>query len=271
MYEPRQDIFISHASADKQEYIYPLTQALSIRDVTFWLDDVEIHWGDTLAGMINAGLRTSQFAVLCLSANFIRRPWPEAEMSAALAMQNTAGSKTVLPLILNSKDDVLRQYPLIAGLAYREFSDGPDRLAGEISLLVGSKEKKANEITVTVESAHTGKLCHLRTPKRASVRWLATKAQSGLELKDTFRVAEFVEFHIRWVLVDVKAENEWLQMPREMQRKIHAIVASTDAEFKVGNGRTRLEELDVADGTIFHLYVIEDEDYDLEELVYAAT
>lgn len=42
MKEPRQDIFISHASADKQQYIYPLTQALSVQDVTFWLDDVEI-------------------------------------------------------------------------------------------------------------------------------------------------------------------------------------------------------------------------------------
>lgn len=265
MDEPRQDVFISHASADKHDYIYPVTEALAVLDVTFWLDEVEIHWGDSLMGMINAGLRTSQCALLCLSQNFMRRPWPEAEMSAALAIQNTSGTKTVLPLILNSKDDVRRHYPLIAALAYREFSDGPDKLAGEISRMVGSKDKKANEIIVTVEGVDTGKLCHLRVPRRASVRWLAAKAQNGLEVEDTFRVGAFAEFHLRWVLVDVKAEHEWLGMSRRNQRKIHALVASGNTTRKADRGRTRLDEIDVVDRTIFHLYAIEDEDFDLPQ------
>lgn len=213
--------------------------------------------------MINSGLRTSQFALLCFSANFIRRPWPELEMSAVLAMQNAIGRKIVLPLILNSKDEVLRHYSLIAGITFRQFIDGPDNLADEISLIVGSKDQKAGEITVTVESVHTGKLCHLRAPKRASVRWLATKAQSGLGVADSFRVNDFAEFHVRWVLVDVKAERASLQMSRKDQRKIHALVAPSDATLKVGSERTRLEELDVADGIIFHLYAIEDENFEL--------
>jgi len=104
MYESKQDLFLSHASADKEEYVFPLTESLSARDITYWLDDAEISWGDSVVGKINEGLRDSQFALLCLSENFLLRPWPEAEMSAVLSIQNTKGIKSVLPLILNSKD-----------------------------------------------------------------------------------------------------------------------------------------------------------------------
>ncbi len=33
-----QDVFISHASQDKQEYVLPLVTALSSKGVTYWLD-----------------------------------------------------------------------------------------------------------------------------------------------------------------------------------------------------------------------------------------
>ena len=118
------DIFISHASADRPQYIYPLTDALVARDITFWLDEIEIGWGDNLVGKINEGLRAAKFALVCLSQNFLRRPWPEAEISSMLALQTSSGVKRVLPLILNSKDEVIQQYPLLAPLIYREFSDG---------------------------------------------------------------------------------------------------------------------------------------------------
>jgi hypothetical protein len=40
-----QDIFISHASLDKQNYILPLESALTTYGVSFWLDNIEIGWG----------------------------------------------------------------------------------------------------------------------------------------------------------------------------------------------------------------------------------
>ena len=68
-----QDLFISHASEDKPQYVYPLTKALSAHQVTFWLDEAEIRWGDSLVGKINEGLRETRFALLCLSHNFLKR------------------------------------------------------------------------------------------------------------------------------------------------------------------------------------------------------
>jgi hypothetical protein len=94
------DLFISHAGADKVRYIDALADAFARRGISFWLDSFEIAFGDNIALRLNEGLRESQFVLLCLSRNFLRRPWPETELAAALAMQNARGVKRVLPVIL---------------------------------------------------------------------------------------------------------------------------------------------------------------------------
>ena len=73
-------------------------------------------------------------------------------MSSVLSLQYSDGVKRVLPLILNSKDDVLRHYPLIAGIAFREFGAEPEKIASEISQITRPKEMAKDEIYVTVES-----------------------------------------------------------------------------------------------------------------------
>lgn len=263
MDEPNQDVFISHAGADKP-YVRPLADALASHEVTFWLDEIDISWGDSVVSKINDGFRTSQFVLLCLSENFMRRPWPEAEMTAVLAIQNTNGVKRVLPLILNSREQVFHQYPLLAGLAYREFSEGPNKIATEIAALTkshGKIQKEAGEIAITVEGVHTGKLCRLRTPKRASVKWLASKAQAGLDVQNALPVGPFTEFRIRWVLVDVQAEAEWEELPRHIKRRTHAVVATQSGSKFAFSDRERLADLGVRDEIVFHLYAIEDEEY----------
>jgi hypothetical protein len=262
MKEPNQDIFISHASADKKQFVYPLTEALSVHNVTFWLDDAQIVWGDSVVGRINEGLRGSQLALLCLSQNFLRRPWPESEMAAVLSIQNSNGAKRALPLILNSKEEVLNHYPLIAGMSYREFTYGPDQLASEIASMVERTTHDADEISITVEGVHTGKVCRLKAPRRASVKWLAKMAQSGMEAQDAFQVGPFGVFHVRWVLVDVEVESKWLEMSRSQQRDVYALVESDDGPRQASDPRERLQTLGVRDGTVFHLYAIEDEDFD---------
>ena len=152
--ESTQDLFISHAWQDKEQYIRPLTEALAERDITFWLDNLEIAWGDSIVMKINEGLATSNFVLLCLSQAFLHRPWPESELGATLSIQNNSDIKRVLPLILNGKDEILARYPLLAGLAYREFSVGTSILADEISTICGHSPREG-EIHLTVESVHT--------------------------------------------------------------------------------------------------------------------
>ncbi len=39
------DIFISHASEDKEQIVLPLVRALDAAAITYWLDGAEIGWG----------------------------------------------------------------------------------------------------------------------------------------------------------------------------------------------------------------------------------
>ena len=154
----QQDFFISHASEDKEQYIEPLARELSRRRLTYWLDTIEMSWGDLLALKINEGLAGSKHIVLCLSANFLDRPWPQAEMNAALTMQNKYGVKKVLPLILNSKELILQKYPIIGGLVYREFSEGIYKIGAGLASLATKSSVPEGHIRVRVESIHTGQI-----------------------------------------------------------------------------------------------------------------
>ena len=226
------------------------------------MDSAEIGWGDSVPLKVNEGLRRSRYVLLCLSQHFLQRPWPEAELASALGSQNATGQKRVLPLILNSKELVLETYPLLASLSYKEYRDAPDTLADEIAGFVRSTAKPPGHLNIVVESVHTGKLCNIDVSSRASVKWLADKAQSGLGVSDRADTGAYEPFRVKWVLIDTKVEDEWLLLPRRYKRELSAVVSTVDGTKFCTADRDRLSEIGVADGTVFHLYAIEDERYD---------
>jgi len=242
-------------------YIKPLTEEFKSKDITFWLDTVEINWGDSIVMKVNQGLTDSKFVLLCLSRAYLNRPWPEAEMGAALSIQNTKGVKSVLPLILNSKDDVLALYPLLAGIKYREFSAGVSTIADEISNLCGPMQRQKGEIQITVESIHTGKLCNIISNPNVSVKWLVDRAKAGMGVTDLAETGAYEKFHLRWVLVDICAEAEWQQIPRFKQQTLRALISTEKGVVYSISDLDHLVELGIRDGAVFHLYAIEDVDH----------
>lgn len=250
------DLFVSHASADKSRYIEPLVNALESRQLTFWLDSREISWGDSVVGRINDGLRLSQYGLLCLSEKFIERPWPEAELAAVLALQNATGKKRVLPLILDARDAVLERYPLIGGLAYREFSMGAEGIADEISKLIQPSKQSSEEFRVAIESAHSGHLISLSVLRRASIEWLIDKATNNAGLRTEADVGAFDKLRVHWVLIDVKAESEWRKMPTRRRERIVCMINTESGASAIEDQSLRLDEIGVLDGTVFHLYAI---------------
>ncbi len=261
MPEQLQDLFISHAGKGKARYVTPLVNALATKQITFWLDDVEIGWGDSIPLRINDGLRKSRYVLLCLSRNFLQRPWPEAELASALAVQNATGEKRVLPLILNSKQMVLNTYPLLAGIAYKDYSD-PPALADELVTLIKPEGKQnSDQLHVIVESIHTGKICNIYVSPRVSIKWLVDQAQQGLGLSDLADAGAYEPFRVKWVLVDTRAEDAWNELRRRDQRGLSAVLHTSDGPKFIDTDRYRLEDGGVSDGAVFHLYAIEDERY----------
>jgi hypothetical protein len=264
MADDMQDLFLSHAGDDKVRYIQPLAESLVAKKITFWLDALEISWGDNVLLRINEGLRRSRYLLLCLSRSFLNRPWPESEMASALAIQNATGQKRVLPLILNSKDLVLNQYPILAALAYKEYKGSPDAIADELATLLRlpGDEPQQLGLHITVESVHTGKLCNIQVSPKVSVRWLADRAQRGLGVSKLAETGAYLPFRVKWVLVDVQAENQWRKLPRWTQSRLYAVVQNGQQPKFSEHDSDRLEDLGIQDGTVFHLYAVDDDRYE---------
>lgn len=52
--EKKYDIFISHASEDKDSLVRPLTTVLERLSVRVWYDEFSLQLGDSLIGLIRA-------------------------------------------------------------------------------------------------------------------------------------------------------------------------------------------------------------------------
>jgi TIR domain-containing protein len=261
MAERRQDLFISHASEDKSRYVEPLANAFHRKRITYWMDSVEIRWGDSFPLLINEGLRKSRYVLVCLSSNFLKRPWPEAELASALAIQNATGEKRLLPLILNSKALVLETYPLLAPIVYKEYVDPPEQLADEIAKMIKPQRKAKEDLHIMVESVHTGKLCNIYVSPRVSLKWLSDQAQKGLGVSDHAVVTGVFEtFPVKWVLVDTRVESAWKKLPRSRKQNTWAVLHTPKGPKYCEESSARLEDLKVTNGAVFHLYGIVDDE-----------
>ncbi len=218
------DLFISHASADAERYISPLAEALSAKGISFWLDTQAIAWGDNFVMKINDGLKNAQYMLLCLSKAFLSRSWTEHELSSALSLQNSDGRKRVLPLILNSKREVLRAYPILRSLSYRELNHDFVAAASELSVLVGQRATDRSLLQLSVASMHTGEITAIEVPSSATVDWFATTAARRLGLALEADVVSFEEMTVRWIPVDTTLIEVWEeQLPRYMRFHIRAV------------------------------------------------
>ena len=93
----RWDLFISHASEDKDTFVRPLAVALRCLEVSVWYDEFTLRLGDRLSRSIDRGLAESSFGLVVVSPAFIRKPWPEYELRGLVARE-TAEDRVILPI-----------------------------------------------------------------------------------------------------------------------------------------------------------------------------
>jgi len=91
------DVFISHASEDKEVVAIPLRNALVELGVSVWLDKSELTVGDSLRRKIDQGIRSSRFGIVVLSKQFLAKGWTNHEFDG-LITRTVAGEQTLLPI-----------------------------------------------------------------------------------------------------------------------------------------------------------------------------
>lgn len=132
--EEYRDVFLSHASEDKDAIARPLYERLTALGYTVWYDQAELTLGDSLSQRIDHGLATSRFGVVIVSAAFLSKPWPQRELSGLVAREMAGGEKMVLP-VWHGVDHarVAQASPPLADLLAATSDDGIDDVADRIA------------------------------------------------------------------------------------------------------------------------------------------
>lgn len=109
------DVFISHASEDKDGFVRPLAEALAARGVKVWYDEFNLKVGDSLRRSIDRGLADSRYGIVVLSSAFFAKNWPQYELDGLVTKEVNGGEKVILPIWHKvSKDEVAHYSPSLA-------------------------------------------------------------------------------------------------------------------------------------------------------------
>lgn len=110
------DVFVSHASEDKEEFVRPFVNELKVRGLNVWYDEFTLKLGDSLRRKIDSGLKNSKYGIVILSEAFFNKEWPQRELDGLFARE-IEGEKVILPIWHKlSKNEVLKYSPTIADM-----------------------------------------------------------------------------------------------------------------------------------------------------------
>jgi hypothetical protein len=109
------DLFVSHASEDKETFVRPLVEALDAEHLSVWYDESELRPGDRLIRSIERGLSRSRFGIVVISPSFLGKEWPRSELDALTNREFATGESVLLPVWLDVDAEAVREYsPLLA-------------------------------------------------------------------------------------------------------------------------------------------------------------
>lgn len=131
------DVFISHASEDKDAIVRPLAEALREQGLEVWYDEFTLKIGDSLRRKIDSGIARSRFGIVVLSPPFLAKGWPQYELDGLVTM-SVSGRQMLLPLWHGiSKDEVMAHSPSLADkVALRTSDNTIAEIAEEITSVV---------------------------------------------------------------------------------------------------------------------------------------
>jgi hypothetical protein len=124
----QKDVFLCHAGEDKSSVTNPLVEAFERENISYWYDEAEIKWGDSVTKKVNEGLNISRYVIVILSKSFVPKNWPQRELNAALNLEASSGEVRVLPLIVGNQQErsaILSAYPILNDKSFLSWAANP--------------------------------------------------------------------------------------------------------------------------------------------------
>jgi TIR domain len=105
----RWDVFICHASEDKEAFVRPLAEGLRRLGVAVWYDEFSLDVGDSLSQAIDRGIAGSRFGIIVISKAFIVKPWANHELRG-LVNRDIEEDFKILPIWHGVRKDEVRAF-----------------------------------------------------------------------------------------------------------------------------------------------------------------
>ncbi|MET4615488.1 transcriptional regulator with XRE-family HTH domain [Stenotrophomonas sp. 2619] len=134
------DVFISHASEDKDAIVRTLANCLISKGLKVWYDEMTLRIGDSLRQKIDKGLASSRVGLVVLSPAFIRKGWTNHELDG-IVTRSLSGEQVLLPIWHQiTKQEVMDFSPSLADKVARSTTTHTvDEIATEICELLDSR------------------------------------------------------------------------------------------------------------------------------------
>jgi hypothetical protein len=130
------DVFICHASEDKEPFVRELAEALRAEGLKVWYDDFTLTIGDSLRRSIDRGLASSNYGLVVLSPHFFAKDWTQRELDGLTALE-IAGRKVILPVWHNiDVDEIRRRSPTLADRVAAKSRDGLSHVVRDVLCVV---------------------------------------------------------------------------------------------------------------------------------------
>jgi len=107
--------FISYAFEDKT-FASEIVGALTSSGISVWYAEIDLKVGDKLLDAIENGLRNSDFGILLISPDYLKKGWTNYEMDT-LIRQSIEKNKKLLPIWHGvTKEDVEKRHTGLSGV-----------------------------------------------------------------------------------------------------------------------------------------------------------
>lgn len=127
------DVFIAHASEDKESVARPLAKELKKQGINVWYDEFTLYLGDNLRKTIDKGISSCNFGVVILSPAFFSKSWPQRELDGLITRELHEGRKIILPVWHNiDLEDVLAYSKPLANKLAESTSKGLEAVVAKI-------------------------------------------------------------------------------------------------------------------------------------------
>jgi TIR domain len=198
------DVFISHASEDKDDFVRPLADRLRLAGLRVWFDEFTLTVGDSLRRSIDRGLARSRFGIVVISPRFLEKEWPQRELDGLVAREVGGVIKVILPVWHNIGAEEIRRYSLMLADRFAVSSNkGLAYVTSKIIEAIGKGDPKWPEIPTPSDNENPTRFQELRRYASEFHRRRSELIAAGKPRIDLLDGGAFI-FH----LVPLSAVNE---------------------------------------------------------------